>query len=99
MPMTVTPSRATNLRNMSMSFTRVPSRVDKQFIKVTRNRPTSATPLLTQGLMVSASAPIKALTRYSPMMMEMMAELPGFSTRSATQVKRNPAISPKILDR
>ncbi len=98
-PITVTPSNATNFKNISMSFSLVPSLVDTQLRKVTRNSPTRATDLLIQGLMVSASAPITARTRYSPMMMEMMAALPGLRTSTATQVNRNPASSPKILDR
>lgn len=84
---------------MSMSLIRVPSRVETQFRKVTASSPVRATDLLIHTLTVSASAPMAARTRYSPMMMAMMAALPGFSTSTATQVNRNPASSPKILDR
>lgn len=99
MPVTVTPSNAINLRNMSQSLTFVPSFVETQLSSVTETRATMATALLTQGLRLSASAPMAARTRYSPMMMAMMAALPGFSTSTATQVKRKPAISPMILAR
>jgi hypothetical protein len=98
-PITVTPSNATNFKNMSMSFNRVPIRVETQFKNVTSASPTSATDLSTQIFTVSASAPMKARTRYSPMMMEIIAALPGFSTSTATHVNKNPANSPKILDR
>jgi hypothetical protein len=84
---------------MSMSFIRVPRRVETQFKTVTINNPTNATPLLIHGLTISASAPTTALTKYSPMIMAMMAALPGFKTKTATQVNKNPANSPKILDR
>jgi hypothetical protein len=99
MPVTVTPSSATNLRNMRPSLTRVPSLVETQLSSVTAMTPTRATALLTHGLISTASAPRTARTRYSPMMMEMIAALPGLSTSTATQVKRKPASSPKILAR
>ncbi|KAL8284909.1 hypothetical protein RB597_002133 [Gaeumannomyces tritici] len=97
MPVTVTPIKAINFRNMSASFSRVPSRVETQFRNVTRARPTSATDLPTQGFIVSASAPMKARTKYSPMMIAMMAALPGLSTSTATHEKRKPDSSPMIL--
>lgn len=97
MPVTVTPSNAINFKNMSVSLTRVPSFVDVQLRKVTTNSPARPTDLLIQGLMVSASAPMAARTMYSPMMMEMMAELPGFRTNTADHMKRNPQISWKIF--
>jgi len=99
MPVTVTPINATNFKNMSISFKRVPSRVETQFKKVTRNKPTRATDLLIHGLIVSASGPITARTRYSPIMMAMIAAPPGLRTNTATQVKRKPHISPNILER
>jgi len=98
-PITVTPSNATNFKNMSISFMRVPSRVETLFKNVTSATPTSATPLFTQIFTVSASAPITARTRYSPMIMAIIAALPGFSTSTATHVNKNPANSPKILDK
>jgi hypothetical protein len=99
MPITVTPSNATNLKYMNMSPILVPNFVDIQFNNVTPKSPTSATDLLIQLLTFSASAPIAARTRYSPIMMDMMAEDPGFKTITAHHVKRNPKSSPKILDR
>lgn len=99
MPITVTASRATNLRNMRKSLTRVPTRVDTQLRNVTTKMPTIATALLIHGLIVSASAPMTALTKYSPMMMAMMAALPGFSTRRATHEKRKPESSLNVLAR
>ncbi|KUI71600.1 hypothetical protein VM1G_11757 [Cytospora mali] len=97
MPVMVTPSNAINFMNISMSFTRVPSFVETQLRKVTKKSPTSPTDLLIQGLMVSASAPMAARTMYSPMMMEIMAELPGFRTKTADHMKRNPHISWNIF--
>ena len=99
MPITVTPSNATNLKNMNMSPILVPSFVDMQFSNVTTNNPTNATDLLIQELTFSASAPMAARTRYSPIMIEIMADDPGFKTITAHHVKRNPKSSPKILDR
>lgn len=93
---TVTPSNATNFQNMSMSLMRVPTRVETQLRKVTTPMPTRATVLLTHGL-TSSSAPTMVRTKYSPMMMAMMAALPGLRTRTATHVKRKPAISPNVL--
>lgn len=98
-PVIVTPSNAINFKNMSMSFTRVPSFVETQLRKVTRKSPTRPTDLLIQGLIVSASAPMTARTMYSPIMMEMMAELPGFRTKTADHMKRKPQISWKIFAR
>jgi hypothetical protein len=98
-PRTVTKSKATNLRNMSKSLTLVLTLVDTQLRNVTIARPTSATILLIHGLMSCASAPRIALVRYSPIIMLMMAALPGLSTNTATHVKRKPANSPKILAR
>ena len=99
MPMTKTPSRATNLRNMKTSALRVPSLVDTQFRAVTTTSPARAMALFSQALASTASAPMAARTRYSPKMMAMMAADPGFSTVTAHQVNRKPAHSPKILDR
>lgn len=99
MPTTVTPIRATNLRNMRKSLTRVPTLVETQLRNVTAKMPTSATALLIQGLMVSASAPMMARTKYSPMIMAMMAALPGLSTSRATHEKRKPASSLNVLAR
>lgn len=98
-PVIVTPSKAMNFINMSKSFTLVPSLVDTQLRNVTRNSPVNPTVLLYQGFMVSASAPIAARTTYSPMIMEIMAALPGFSTKTATHMNRKPQISPNILAR
>lgn len=92
--MTVTAISAMNFKNMSMSLMRVPSFVDTQFRNVTNTSPTSATILSGQGLDVSASAPMTARTRYSPMMIAIMAALPGFSTSTATHANRKPVISP-----
>ena len=97
MPMTVTPSNATNLKNMNISPIFVPNLVDIQFRSVTQNNPSNATPLLTHTLTFSASAPTAARTRYSPMMIAMMAVDPGFKTTTAHHVKRNPNSSPNIL--
>lgn len=97
--MTVTPNNATNLKNMNKSPILVPSFVDIQFKNVTTNSPTNATDLLIHALTFSASAPMAARTRYSPMIIDMIAEDPGFKTMTAHHVKRNPKSSPKILDR
>jgi hypothetical protein len=99
MPTTVTPSNAINFKNMNISPILVPNFVDIQFSNVTTTTPTNATLLLIQTLAFSASAPIAARTRYSPMMMEMMALPPGFKTITATHVKRKPKSSPKIFER
>jgi len=99
MPVTVTPTNAMNFINMSRSLVRVASRVETEFRKVTTSSPTTAIDLLIHGLTVSASAPTTARTRYSPMMMAMMAAPPGLMTSTATQVKRKPASSPIILAR
>ncbi len=98
-PVTVMPKRAMNLKNIKTSPIRVPSFVDMQFNNVTAASPPSATPLLIHALAFSASAPTRARTMYSPKIMEMMAEEPGFRTKTAHQVKRKPANSPNIFDR
>jgi N-glycosylase/DNA lyase len=95
----VTPSNATNLKNMNISPILVPNFVETQFNNVTESKPTKATLLFTHTLMFSASAPIAARTRYSPMMMDIIAVDPGFKTITAHHVKRNPNSSPKILAR
>jgi hypothetical protein len=98
-PVTVIPNRATNLKNINMSPILVPSFVDMQFSRVTANKPNNATPLLIQALTFSASAPIAALTRYSPMIIDIMAVEPGFNTITAHHVNKNPNNSPNIFDR
>ncbi len=98
-PVIVTPSNATNLKNIRKSPILVPSFVDMQLRNVTVTNPATATPLFTQGLTFSASAPTTALTTYSPKMIDIIAALPGFSTPTADHVNRNPANSPNILDR
>jgi hypothetical protein len=99
MPITVTPSNAMNFMNINMSPILVPNFVDMQLSNVTANNPTNATLLLIQELTFSASAPINARTKYSPMIIEMMAVDPGFNTITAHHVNRNPNSSPNIFDR
>ena len=99
MPVTVTPSNATNLKNMKKSPILVPSFVDTQFRNVTVTRPANATPLFIHVLTLAASAPTTALTIYSPKMREIIAALPGLSTQAAHHVNRKPANSPNILDK
>jgi hypothetical protein len=63
------------------------------------NKPAKAMLLLIQELTFSASAPIAARTRYSPIIMDMIALEPGFKTTAAHHVNKNPNSSPKIFDR
>lgn len=99
MPVIVTPSNAMNLKNINKSPILVPSFVDIQFSIVTVASPASATPLLTQVLTFSTSAPTTALTTYSPKIIDIIAALPGFKTQTALHVNKNPINSPNILDR
>ena len=98
-PTTVTPSNATNLRTKNKSPIRVPNLVDIELKIVTSIKAANATPLLTQTLTSAASAPTAARTMYSPSIIAMIAAEPGLSTRTAHQVKRKPARSPKIFVR
>ncbi len=98
-PVTVMPNNATNLKNMSKSPVLTANLVDMQFISVTSVNPVNATPLLTKSLAFSAFAPMAARTTYSPKMIAMMADEPGFSTNTAHQVNEKPASSPNIFDK
>ena len=99
MPVMVIPRRATNLKNMNISPILVPSLVETQFSSVTSASPAHATPLLIHGFTLSTSAPTAARTMYSPKMIAMIAAEPGLSTKTAHHANRNPARSPKILER
>ena len=97
MPVTVMARRPRNLKNMKKSALLVPSFVLVQFIAVTKNSPAIAMPLLIQGEASMLSAPIMALSMYSPKIIAMIAAEPGLRTVTAHHVKRNPAHSPNIL--
>lgn len=99
MPVTVTPMRATNLKNIRRSPMRVAILVEMQLKRVTARSPPKATPLLIHGLTCTTSAPTNARTTYSPKIIAIIAADPGFNTSTAHHVKRNPVNSPNILER